>query len=76
MDLFCVAELDELTGASGTHTERDKRVRLTFTHQTPLIQAFNPDALIKSGSQFLSSYLTIHEYVWNVSGFYAYRILH
>ncbi|XDV34850.1 hypothetical protein PO909_004955, partial [Leuciscus waleckii] len=24
-DLFCVVELDELTGASGTHTERDER---------------------------------------------------
>ncbi len=38
MDLFCVLELDELKGTSGTHPERNERVRLTFTHQTPLIQ--------------------------------------
>jgi len=56
MDLFCVVELDELTGAGGTHTERDERVRLAFTHththQTPLIQAFKTDALLNSESQF------------------------
>ncbi len=57
MDLFCMLELDELTGTRGTHPERNERVRLTFTfthtkHLSFRHRTFKPDALIKNESLF------------------------